>query len=131
MRLNLDDGGLWDVVGYSDRRWNEFSVMRRSYLVGGPAPADPSSDNAIRVQRVKHWNAYWSYGAGFFTHSTRTIQFDLPAAASGFSVNAEAGMSYGLNDHWSVTPAFRLGVALGADDRGVVHSILLGVGYKP
>lgn len=131
IRMDLDERGLWDVVGYSDRRWSEFSIMRRSYLTGGPAALDPSGDAAIQVQRVKHWNTFWSYGAGFFSHSTRTIQFDLPAAASGFSINGEAGLGYVLNDHWSVSSAFRLGLAVGADDRGIVHSLSFGLGYRP
>lgn len=131
VRLNSADFNEWDVIGYTDRKWSQFSVLKPIYVWGSPMQNDPSLDSAIQIQRLQNWVAIVSLGGGYFIHSTRTILYDLPALVSGFTIEAHSQLRYTINDTWSVVGSLHLGLSAASDDRGFLSGVFLGFNYRP
>lgn len=131
VRLDTKSSGEWDFIGYSDTRWSEFSVHKPTYWIGDSSPLDPSPDPSTSVRRLKTWKVIGSYGGGFFSHSTRTVKFDLPAISSGFTANGQMALVYTINDKWALTGTLRIGLSFAADDRGFLTGTFLGLNYRP
>ncbi len=126
LRLDVADYGTWDVYGMSDRKWNEIALLKPVYLIGEPVTFDPTSDGVSQVRRVPRYTLIWSYGGGFFTHNTRTEQFDLATLVVGVSLLSHLEFQYALTDQFSLVAVARAGLAVAVDDRGVVVAPLFG-----
>lgn len=121
----------WDLIGYSDRKWSEVSILKPFYFMGEPFQIDPSADSSIQVRRLNRWIGIVSVGGGYFVHSTRTIQFDLPSLVSGLSLTSHAQIRYTINDQWAVASALHFGIGAAADERGYLSGFFLGFNYRP
>jgi hypothetical protein len=131
VRTDTKNAGTWDFLGYSDRNWSEFAVLKPLQLMGEARRYDPSPDGNIRIQRTKNWDAILSYGAGYFVHSTRTTAFNLPTNSSGISLTTQTHVAYNWNDQYAVVGTFHLGLGLGIDNKGYLWGTFLGLRYRP
>ena len=131
VRLDTVDQRDWDFIGYADRKWSEFSVLRPYYIWGAAPALEPSPDPAITVRRFHDWDLVVSLGGGYFIHSTRTVLYDRPAIVSGFVGEAHTQLRYTFDDHWSALGAVHLGLSAAADDRGFLSGLFVGVNYRP
>jgi hypothetical protein len=130
LRTEFGNFGTFDVFGFSDRKWNEVSLLKPVYLIGHPVSFDPTLDGVTSVRRVPHVIVLWSYGGGFFSHSTRTKQFDLATLVSGITLVNHFEIQYSLTDRFSLVAMARLGAAVSMDDRGFVMAPFLGILWR-
>ena len=121
----------WHLLGYSDRRWSEFVIEKPRYLIGDASTKDPIFNEGVSSIRIRTWSIFYSPGLGFFSHTTKTVKFDLPAISSGFSVNSSLTSRYAINDQWAIDGIVRLGVAFASDDTGLLSGLYLGFNYRP
>lgn len=126
LRLSLEEVGTWDIYGMSDMKWNEVALLKPTYLIGTPVHFDPSMDPVTKVRRVPKYTVIWSYGAGLYTHNTRTTRFDLASLVTGFSFINHFEFQYALNDSFALVAVGRLGLGLSFDDRGLIVAPLFG-----
>jgi hypothetical protein len=131
VRTETENAGTWDFLGYTDRNWSEFTVLKPKYLIGDPRKYDPSIDENIRIQRARNWDLIFSYGVGFFVHSTRTTGFNLPTNSSGISLTTQTHYAYNWNDQVAVVGTLHLGLGMGIDDKGYLWGTFLGLRYRP
>jgi hypothetical protein len=126
LRLELGDWGTWDVFGMSDIKWNELALLRPVYLVGQPIRLDPTLDGSTSVKRIRRYSLLWAYGGGFFTHNTRTTQFDLATLVGGLTLVNHLEFQYSLSDRFSLVLMARAGIAFSLDDFGLIFAPLAG-----
>jgi len=130
VRLDFEKIGSWDIFGMSDTRWNEASFLRPIYLLGDKVVYDPAFDSSTQVRRVPQSTLVLSYGGGFFTHSTRTKNFDLAALVTGITLVLHLEYQYALSDKFSVVAIGRVGAALSLDDRGTMLAPMVGLLWR-
>jgi hypothetical protein len=126
LRYNMADYGTWDIYGMSDRKWNEIALLKPVYLVGQNTGFDPTLDGITKVRRIQKYSVIWSYGAGLYTHNTKTTRFDLAALVTGLTVLNHFEFQYAINDRFSLIAVGRVGIALSIDDQGFVTAPLFG-----
>lgn len=127
VRMTLDDAKEWDLFGYTDRRWSEFAILKPAVIHGTYYDKDPAPfTESIRVARMSYWNWIFSYGGGYFIHSTRTLRYDLPAITSGFSLLGQSQWNYTLDDKYSLFAMLHLGIGLATDEKGYLYGAFLG-----
>jgi len=120
-----------DIAAFTDRRWTEFVILKPLFLMGESSVLDPSGDANIKVRRVSDWKFVFSYGGGYFTHSTRTKNFDLPAITNGIVFTSQSQLGYSINDRLAVVGILQFGIAWAKDDKGTQLGTFLGVNYRP
>lgn len=127
VRMNLDDGKEWDLFGYTDRRWSEFGLLKPVMIHGTYLNSDPTPfNNDVQVHRASYWNWVFSYGGGYFLHTTRTLKYDLPAITSGFSILGQSQWNYTINDSYALYAMLQMGLGLATDEKGYLYGLFLG-----
>jgi hypothetical protein len=130
VRSNFESIGTWDVFGMSDIKWNEVAVLRPVYLLGEEVKFDPNLDSSTQIRRVRRYTLIWSYGAGIFTHNTRTREFDLATLVTGITVISHFEFQYSINDMLSLVAVARVGAGLSLDDVGAIINPMGGLLWR-
>jgi hypothetical protein len=108
----------------------EVSIGKYIYLFGRPPLTDPASTKEMNITRIANWATTVSYGAGFFTHNTKTIRYSLPTLVTGGEAVLRLLTTYTLDDHWSVGGLLTFAVAVSTDDGNFNSGGGLSLGYR-
>lgn len=128
-RLDLEKIGDIELLAYSDGRWSEGEVLKPFYILGGKSSADGASGEMIDVKTVHSWRWISSFGGGYFSHTTRTVKFDLPALVTGLSLSNFNHILYSLDDHWSLGATVQISVAISTSDQSFLVGSFLNMSY--
>ncbi|NJL24866.1 MAG: hypothetical protein HC902_06640 [Calothrix sp. SM1_5_4] len=128
-RLPLGRLGLIELGGYSDSRWNEAYVLKPFYILGGEPAEDPLSSSLMTVRSVPDWRWIFSAGVGYFTHTARTQDFDLPILLNGITVTTFNHVIYSLDDRWSVGGLLEAGCGISTSDMSLIFGTYLTLDY--
>lgn len=120
-------GGVYEGFGYTDRRWAEISILKTSYITGQFTKPDPEDDDSTTVTRLQKWQVLFSYGLGFYIHTTTTTKFNLPIVVNGVLAVGHLETQYSLNDRISFVALARIGGAGSFDSLGLIAAGLGGV----
>jgi hypothetical protein len=99
----------------SSGKFSEFTVGKVFYALGQKPEQDPSAAFGTQVTRIDDWSVIVSAGAGLVIHSTRTIEFDLPAIVVGLLVYTRASAIYSITQDWAMAISFSGSAAIARD----------------
>lgn len=129
-RFELKPFGEVDLLAYSDGRWSEGIIAKPYYLMGAPNRADTGAGEMVEAVTVSNWRWISSFGAGFFTHTSRRKKFDLPILISGLVFSNINQFMYAVNDRWSAGGILQLSFAISASDTSALVGTYFGVAYN-
>ncbi len=122
--------GIYQVLGITDLRWSEITLLKTHYLKGRFSQLDPSNDEDISVTRYDRWQIALSYGAGFFVHTTQQTRLNLPVSVNGVLAMTHLEAQYLVSDQFSLVAVARGGAAISLDNLGLVTGALGGLSFR-
>ena len=119
-----------EMFGFSDFRWSEVSAAKFIYILGEAPKVDPVSTPELTIKRFTMWTMTLSYGAGFFTHNTRTTGYNLPTLVTGGELVSRGHLTYHINDSWFAGGLLSFALAFSAVDASFNTGLAFGLGYR-
>ncbi len=128
-RLELSEWGVYDFSIYSNGFWSEGLVMKPYYLVGSPNRFDTGAGEQIKVKTVSDWKWIASFGGGYFIHSSRTKNYDLPILLNGIVLTNFNQFVYSFNQHLYGLGILQFSYAISRNNQSLLFGNFLGIGY--
>jgi hypothetical protein len=133
-RLDLNFVGDTEISAYSNGSFNSGQIAKAYYIIGQPNRINTENpqvyDPQMTVKYVSSWKWILSPGVGFFSHTTRTKNFDLPALVSGTSLGLTNHFIYSLGRAWGLSFSPQIIYTYSSSDQGLWLGASLGLGYE-
>lgn len=134
VRLNLKYLDDTEISAYSNGSFSTGQIAKVYYLLGQPNRTNQNlpqiSDAQITTKYVSSWKWIISPGLGYFSHTTRTKNFDLPALVSGTSFSLTNHFVYSLTRAWSLSLSPQMIYTYSPSDQSFWFGGHLGLGYE-
>ena len=116
--------------GVSTGKYSEISVGPRLYLLGSAPELAPEFSSGTRVSRVDQHLLLSSAGVGLASHSTRTVEYDLPALVGSFMVYGRLNYVFSLSERWAIGTVASVSMNVAVHYFSFVYSMSVGPRYK-
>ncbi len=120
----------FEVSGFATSKWVEFSMGPTFELYGERPQSDPGNSMGLAITRVSDFNMTASFGAGLLSLSSRTVEYDLPAQISAFTIYGRSHISYSINDRWAIVLVPGIGFAIAQSYLSLFWNASLGPQFR-
>lgn len=118
------------LLAFSTGRWNEANLLLPIYWRGAPTRENPGIDRGETIKYVSRWRVYSSFGLGYFSHATKTKEFQIPILISGGLLTNLNTIRYSFQEKWSLQLSAQFGLGLHRTGTSFSNSIISGFGYE-
>lgn len=129
VRLRTESFGEVDVAALSSGTWNEAAILRPFRIWGRMPIEDPLTQSGVRAHTVPRWTLVSSMGVGYFSHTGRTREFDLPVLGSGALITSINQLGYSINERFGLRAIVGLSIATGKSETAFLIGSSFGLSY--